>query len=160
MQLTRWTRISLLVALPLIMFGAVACDDDNDVTGSGGALASLNMDVPETVNSGVAFDVSLTATAIGVTNVQNGVVTVTLPAPIQVTAVDAEAGTTATFNGGAVTWTLNTLDSNTDSVLTIHAMGVLPAGSTNRSLTAQASMTANGISSGELVASENFTLAQ
>ena len=65
MQLTRWTRISLLVALPLIMFGAVACDDDNDVTG-GGALASLNMDVPETVNSGVAFDVVLTATAIGV----------------------------------------------------------------------------------------------
>ncbi len=69
MRLTRWTRISLLVALPLVMFGAVACNDDNDVTGSGGALASLNLDMPETVNSGVAFDVGLTATAIGVTNV-------------------------------------------------------------------------------------------
>ena len=160
MQLTRWTRISLLVALPLVMFGAVACDDDNDVTGSGGALASLNMDVPETVNSGVAFDVGLTATAIGVTNVQNGVVTVTLPAPIQVTSVDAEAGTSATFSGGAVTWTLNTLDSNTSSTLTIHAMGVLPTGSTNQSLTAQASMVADGINNGELVASETFTLAQ
>jgi len=160
MRFTRWTRISLLVALPLVMVGAVACNDDNDVTGSGGALASLNLDVPETVNSGVAFDVGLTTTAIGVTNVQNGVVTVTLPAPIQVTSVDAEAGTSATFSGGAVTWTLNTLDSNTSSTLTIHAMGVLPTGSTNQSLTAQASMVADGISNGELVASENFTLAQ
>jgi len=160
MRFTRWTRISLLVALPLIMVGAVACNDDNDVTGSGGALASLNLDVPETVNSGVAFDVGLTTTAIGVTNVQNGVVTVTLPSPIQVTAVDAEAGTSATFNGGVVTWTLNTLDSNTSSTLTIHSMGTLPVGSTNQSLTAQASMVADGISNGELVASENFTLAQ
>jgi hypothetical protein len=159
MRLTRWIRISLLVALPLAMFGAVGCDDDNDVTGSGGALASLNLDVPETVNSGVAFDVGLTATAIGVTNVQNGVATVTLPAPIQVTAVDAEAGTSATFSGGTVTWTLNTLDSNTSSTLTIHAMGTLPAGSTNQALTVQASMVADGISNGELVASENFTLA-
>jgi len=95
-----------------------------------------------------------------VTNVQNGVVTVTLPSPIQVTAVDAEAGTSATFNGGVVTWTLNTLDSNTSSALTIHSMGTLPVGSTNQSLTAQASMVADGISNGELVASENFTLAQ
>ena len=94
MRFTRWTRISLLVALPLVMVGAVACNDDNDVTGSGGALASLNLDVPETVNSGVAFDVGLTTTAIGVTNVQNGVVTVTLPSPIQVTAVVMDAEST------------------------------------------------------------------
>ncbi len=159
MRFTRWTRISLLVALPLVMFGAVACNDDNDVTGSGGALASLNLDMPDTVNSGVAFDVVLTATAIGVTNVANGVVTVTLPAPVQVTSVDAEAGTSATFNGGAVTWTLNTLDSNTSSTLTIHSMGVLPTGSTNQSLTAQASMVADGINSGELVTSVSFILA-
>jgi hypothetical protein len=39
-------------------------------------------------------------------------------------------------------------------------MGTLPVGSTNQSLTAQASMVADGISNGELVASENFTLAQ
>ena len=32
MRFTRWTRISLLVALPLVMVGAVACNDDNDVT--------------------------------------------------------------------------------------------------------------------------------
>jgi hypothetical protein len=160
MRFTRWTRISLLVALPLVMFGVIACNDDNDVTGSGGALASLNLDMPETVNSGAPFDASLTATAIGVTNVQNGVATVTFPAPIQVTAVDAEAGTSATFNGGTVTWTLNTLDSNTSSTLTIHAMGTLPVGSANQTLTVQSSMVADGISNGELVASENFTLAQ
>jgi len=160
MRLSRWVRISLLVALPLAMVGAVGCDDDNDVSGTGGALASLNLDMPETVNSGVPFDASLTATAIGVTNVQNGVVTVTLPAPIQVTGVDAEAGTSATFAGGTITWTLNTLDSNTSSDLTIHAMGTLPAGAPGQNLTAQASMTADGISSGEVVVSENFTLAQ
>ena len=54
----------------------------------------------------------------------------------------------------------NTLDSNTASVLTIHAMGTLPAGAPSQNLTAQASMTADGISSGEVVVSENFTLAQ
>jgi len=163
MQMTRWTRILFLVGLPLVMLGGVACDNDNDVTGSGGALASLNLDVPQTVNSGVPFDVGLTATAIGVTNVQNGVVTVTLPAPLQATTVDAEAGTSATFTNGAgatVTWTLNTLDSNTSSTLTIHAMGVLPVGSANQALTIQSSMVADGISSGELVANEDFTLAQ
>ncbi len=163
MRLSRWVRISLLVALPLAMVGAVGCDDDNDVSGTGGALASLNLDMPETVTSGAAFDASLSATAIGVTNVQNGVVTVTLPAPIQVTAVDAEAGTSATFTNGAgatITWTLNTLDSNTSSNLTIHGTGTLPPGAPSQNLTAQASMTADGISNGELVASENFVLQQ
>ena len=124
MRLTRWTRISLLVALPLVMFGAVACDDDNDVTGSGGALASLNLDVPETVNSGVAFDVVLTATAIGVENVQNGVVTVTLAGSDSGDRGRRGSGHVRDLQrtGAVISWTLNTLDSNTDSVLTIHSM--------------------------------------
>ena len=158
MQVSRWIRISLLIALPLAMFGVVGCDDDNDVTGSGGALASLNLDVPETVTANQAFEVHLTATAIGVQNVQNGVVTITFPSAIQVTSVDAEAGTTASVSGNTITWTLNTLDSNTNSTLNIHSMGTLPAGSTNQNLTVQASMVADGIGAGELTASENFTL--
>ena len=160
MQFSRWIRVSLLIALPLAMLGIVACDDDNDVTGGNGALASLNLDVPETVTSGAAFDVNLTATAIGVQNVNNGVVTITFPSAIQVTSVDASAGTTASVGGSVVTWTLNTLDSNTSSSVTIHSMGTLPAGSTNQNLTIQASMVAEGINSGELTASESFTLQQ
>ena len=160
MQVSRWIRVSLLVALPLAMLGIVACGDDNDVTGGNGALASLNLDVPETVTSGAAFDVSLTATAIGVQNVNNGVVTVTFPAAVQVTSVDASAGTTASISGSVVTWNLNTLDSNTSSSVTIHSMGTLPAGAPNQNLTIQASMVAEGINSGELTASESFTLQQ
>src|ERR1700752_3247990 len=111
MQKSRWIRIMLLAALPLAMFGAVGCDNDNDVTGSGGALASLNLDAPETASSGQPFDMDLTATAIGVENVRNGVVTIIVPAPLQITDVTEEAGTSATFSSGTVTWTLNTLDS-------------------------------------------------
>jgi hypothetical protein len=142
------------------MFGAVGCDDDNDVTGGGGALASLNLDVPETVNSGAPFDVSLTATAIGVENVNNGVVTITVPAPLQITDVTEEAGTSATFSGNTVTWQLNTLDSNTSSEIVVHVMGALPQGSPSQSLTIQATMVAEGIPAGDLVASENITLQQ
>ena len=160
MQVSRWVRISLLLALPLVMFGAVGCDDDNDVSGSGGALASLNLDVPESVNSGAPFDISLTATAIGVENVDNGVVTITVPAPLTVTDVTEEAGTSATFSANSVSWQLNTLDSNTSSNIVIHTMGTLPAGAPSASLTIQATMTADGIPSGDLVASETITLNQ
>jgi hypothetical protein len=141
------------------MVGAVGCDDDNDLSGGGGALANLNLDVPETVNSGVAFDANLTATAIGVENVDNGVVTITVPAPLQVTDVTEEAGTSATFTANTVTWQLNTLDSNTSSDIAIHVMGTLPQGAPSASLTIQASMVAEGISNGELVVSETITLA-
>ena len=160
MQVSRWIRISLLAVFPLAMFAAVGCDDDNDVTGSGGALASLNLDVPEMVNSDTPFDVDLTATAIGVENVRNGVVTITVPAPLQVTNVTAEAGTSATFAGNTVTWTLNTLDSNTSSELVIHTIGTLPQGSPSQNLTIQASMVAEGIPNGDLVVSETFTLTR
>jgi hypothetical protein len=160
MRLSRSIRMLLLAALPLVMFGAVGCGDDNDVTGSGGALASLNLDAPETVNSGAPFDMSLTATATGVENVRNGVVTITVPAPLQVTDVTEEAGTTATFSGNTVTWQLNTLDSNTSSEIVIHTMGTLPPGSPSQNLTVQATLVAEGIPSGDLVVSESVTLQQ
>ena len=158
MLFSRWIRISIL-ALPLA--GIVACNDNDDVTGTGGALAQLAVDVPDTVRSDVPFDAGASATAVGVTNVRNGVVTITLPAPIQITGVDSSAGTSATFSNGSgatVTWTLNTLDSNTQSNVTIHATATLPPGSPAQNLTAQATMTADGISPGELVATDNFDL--
>jgi hypothetical protein len=159
----RFPRFALSIfVLPLALAALTACNDNDDVTGTGGALAQLAVDAPDTIHSGVAFDAGATATAVGVTNVQNGVVTVTLSSPIEVTGVDAEAGTTATFTNGAgatVTWTLNTLDSNTQSNVTIHAIATLPAGAPQASLTIQGSMTADGITSGELVAADNLVLA-
>ncbi len=160
MRFSRWIRVSLL-ALPLV--GIVSCSNNDDVTGTGGALATLAVDVPDTVQSGVPFDMSVSTTAVGVEGVHNGVVTATLPAPLQINNVTASPGTAATFsNGGGgstVTWTLNTLDSNTNSNVTINAVGTLAAGSANQNLTAQASMVADGINNGELVASDNFVLA-
>lgn len=162
MRFSRWARLSILV-LPFVALAALtACSDNDDVTGTGGALAQLAVDAPDTVHSGVAFDAGANATAVGVTNVQNGVVTISLPAPIEVTGVDASAGTTATFTNGTgatVTWTLNTLDANTQSNVTIHAIATLPQGAPQASLTIQGSMTADGIANGELVASDNFVLA-
>ena len=148
-----------VLALALPLAGLVACHNNDDVTGTGGALATLAVDVPDTVHSGVPFDMSVSATAVGVEGVHNGVVTATLPAPLQIDDVTAEPGTSATFSGSTVTWTLNTLDSNTNSHVTINAVGTLAAGSANQNLTAQASMVADGINNGELVASDNFVLA-
>ena len=156
MRISRWIRLSLL-ALPLA--GLVACHNNDDVTGTGGALATLAVDVPDTVHSGVPFDASVSTTAVGVTNVHNGVVTVTLPAPLQINTVTADAGTSETHTASTVTWTLNTLDSNTNSHLSINATGTLIAGSPSQTLTAQASMVADGINNGELTASDNFVLA-
>jgi len=159
MHSLRRIRVSLLALFALSLGGLTACHNNDDVTGSGGALATLAVDAPDTVQSGVPFDMSVSTTAVGVQNVHNGVVTVTLPAPLQINTVTAEAGTSETHTGSTVTWTLNTLDSNTNSHLTINAVGSLPAGTTSTTLTAQASMVAQGINSGELVASDNFVLA-
>ncbi len=156
MRISRWLRLSIL-ALPLAAL--TACHNNDDVTGTGGALATLAVDVPDTVNSGVPFDATVSTTAIGVENVHNGVVTITLPAPMQVNSVNASAGTSATVSGSTVTWTLNTLDSNTNSTLTINAVGTLLPGSPSQNLTAQASMVADGINTGDLVATDNFILA-
>ncbi len=156
MRISRWVRLSLL-ALPLA--GLVACNNNDDVTGTGGALATLAVDVPDTVQSGVPFDMSVSTTAVGVEGVHDGVVTATLPAPLQINNVDASPGTSATFSDSTVTWTLNTLDSNTNSHVTINAVGTLAPGAPSQNLTAQASMVADGINNGELVASDNFVLA-
>jgi hypothetical protein len=154
-------RLLPLASLLLVSLGAVACKND-DVAGSGGALARLEVDMPDRVQSGVPFDAGAAAANIGVEGVHDGVVTVTLPALVRITSIAASPGTSATFDNGvspSVTWTLNTLDSNTRSTLTIYAVGTLPAATTEQILTAQASMVADGISFGELVATDSFVLA-
>ena len=142
---------------------AIAACDNNDVTGTGGALASLTVDAPDTAHSGVPFDIAVRALAIGVTNVHNGHVDVTLPAPLTVSALDDSAGTTSSFTnntgGGAqVSWNLGTLDSNTQSTLHITTAGTLAAGAAAQTLTVRATLTADGISAGEAVAEDNVQL--
>jgi len=162
MRAFRWFRMARFsLPLLLIIAGFAACNND-DVSGTGGALARLEMDMPDTVRSGVPFDAGASAAAVGVENVHDGVVTITLPAPLRITDVTASPGTSADFSNlglATVTWTLHTLDSNTRSTITIYATGTLPPGAGEQLLTAQAAMIADGISLGELVASDSFVLA-
>jgi hypothetical protein len=139
-----------------------ACNDNNDVTGTGGALVRLNVDAPDSAVSGQPFNVSLTAQNVGVTNVRSGVVSVTLPSPLTVTSVNAEPGTSATFansaSGATVTWQLNTLDANSSLDLTIQTVGALNAGAPNTPIAIQAQLTADGITPGESVATDTVSL--
>ena len=103
MRASRWFPMALF---PLIVAGFAACNND-DVSGTGGALARLEMDMPDTVRSGAPFDAGASAAAVD-ENVHDGVVTVTLPAPLRITDVTASPGTTAMFSNvglATVTWT-------------------------------------------------------
>ena len=155
----------VLASLFLALLGLIAaCNDNNDVTGTGGALVRLNVDAPDSATSGQPFNVNLTTQNIGVTNVRNGVVTVTLPSPLTVVSVNADSGTSATFSnsgsGATATWQLNTLDSNSSSNLTIQAMGTLTPGAANLPIAIQAQLTADGINPGQSVATDTVTLMQ
>jgi hypothetical protein len=152
-------RFAIPAAL-LLSFGA--CSDDDTVTSSRGALVRIAVDAPAAARSGENFGVRIEAQNVGVTNVHDGRVQVTLPAPLTVTGVDASAGTSATFTNGpavaTVSWTLNTLDSNSQSILTVRAVGALPAGQPARRLTIEASMTGEGIRAGDAVARDDMDL--
>ena len=128
------------------------------MTGSGGALARLSINGPDSVTSGQAFDMDIAALNIGVANIPDGVVQTTLPAPLFVNSVTASAGTTATFtnsaSGASITWTLNTLDSNTQSTLRVNATGTLSQGGAASTVTVQSTMTATGIAPGDAVVSK------
>jgi len=137
-------------------FALLAACNNNDVTGANGALARLTVDAPDSATSGQNFDIHVTAQDIGVQSIQNGVVTVTLPSPLTVVSLNAQSGTTASFSGSTVTWTLGTLDANSQSELTITAKGTTATQMTNLSVEAQ--MTANGINAGDAVATDTLTL--
>jgi hypothetical protein len=153
----------LRIALPVLAVAlAAGCSDSNDVTGSGGALARLSVNAPGSAVSGVGFNVEIRALNVGIEGIHNGVVTITLAAPLAVNSVAASPGTSATFSnaasGATVTWTLNTLDSNTSSDLQIAVTGTLPAGENARTVRVEASMRADGINPGDAVAFDDVQL--
>ena len=141
------------VALVFAFVASLAACHHSDTTTAPGALANVTVTGPGTVTSGQNFDVDVAATAVGVNNVQNGMVTVTVPSPLTITSTDASSGTSATVSGSTVTWNLGTLDSNSQSTLHVNVMGTLPAGSSAQSVTIQAQLTGTGINAGDAVGS-------
>src|SRR4030095_15643840 len=99
MASSRSVRI-LLPAVLLLLSGLVACSDADSTT-SPGAIATINVNAPDTATNGQPFTVDVGATAVGISGVHNGFVTVTVPAPLTITAADAEAGTTGRFSSCA-----------------------------------------------------------
>lgn len=142
----------------LLAFALSACRDDT--TTAPGAVANVTFDAPATARSGQSFLVDVQAVNVGINNVHNGRVDVTLPSPLNVDSVEASSGTSATFVNGAgatVTWMLGTLDSNSQSRLHIHVTGTLPS-PTAMSLTLRASLTADGVHPGDAVAEKTLML--
>jgi hypothetical protein len=141
-----------------LAFAADACRDDT--TTAPGAVVNLTFDAPETARSGQSFQVDVDAVNAGINNLHNGRVDVTLPAPLTVDSVSASDGS-ATFSNGAggssVTWMLGSLDSNSQSRLHIHVTGTLP-GAAAMSLTIRASLTGDGVRSGDAVAEKTIRL--
>ena len=148
------------VGLPaVLLIGMLACRDDT--TTAPGGLANVTLDAPESARSGEAFTVDVSAVSVGINNVQNGRVEVTLPAPLTVVSVGPSSGTTATFSNGSgatVSWILGSLDSNSQSRVHITASGTLPGGSAAQTLTLRAVMTADGIRAGDAVAQDSMQL--
>ncbi len=148
-----------LVAVGLFLaVGTSACNDDNDVAGTRGALAVLNVDAPSFAQSGVEFGVEIDAANVGISNVRDGRVEITFESPLRPRTVQASAGTTASVSGDRVTWNLGTLDPNTRSRLQVRVMGTLSAGEASRSARIRAELTALGITAGEAVATDFVTV--
>ena len=148
----RFAAIGVLLAL-----GTAACDD-NDVAGTRGALAVLNVDAPSFAQTSVEFEVEIVAANVGVSNVRDARVEITFEPPLTPLSAVASAGTTVFVGGEHATWTLDTLDSNTRSTLRVRVVGKLSAGEASRSARIRAEMTARGISAGEAVASDFVTV--
>jgi hypothetical protein len=154
----------LLAVLSAATLSAVSCGDNTDVTAANQSLVRVSVDAPDTAKSGTSFGIQARALNVGVAGVHDGRMTITLPSPLTVVSIDASAGTSATFTNGVagatVQWTLGTLDSNSQARIDITAMGVLGATEGTKKLTVVASMTAQGINSGDAVAQHDVTLVQ
>ena len=157
-----WALVSAVLLAAAL--SAADCGNNSDVTTANQSLVRLSLDVPATAKSGANFGVGVRALNVGIANIQNGRVTVTLPLPLVVLSVDASSGTTASFSngisGGRVDWDLGTLDSNSQSKLDITTMGVLGPTEATRKLTLVATMTGQGINPGDAVAQNDVTLVQ
>jgi hypothetical protein len=145
-------------AVPAILVAGFPACKGSDTTTSPGALANVTVNGPSSATSGQSITLDLAATAVGVNNVQNGMVTLTVPSPFVANSVDASSGTSATISGGSVTWNLGTLDSNSQSTLHVNVTGTLPSGSASQSVTFQATLTATGINAGDAVGSATVQL--
>lgn len=151
----------LRFAIPALFLVVVSACKDSDTATAPGVLANVTLNAPSSASSGQSFVIDLAATAVGVNNVQNGQVTVTLPSPLTVVSLDASSGTSATFSNGSgssVSWTLGTLDANSQSTLHVTASGTLTTGSSAQTLTLGAVLTATGIPAGDATAQTNLQL--
>jgi len=162
MRLPRPVRSLLWIwIVPCLVIGVIglASCKNNDTTTAPGAVANVTVNAPDSATSGQGFDVTVNATAVGVANVQNAHVNVTLPAPLTVTAVNPSPGETASFTASTASWDIGTLDSNTNSNLHLTVVGTLPAGSPGGvSATISATLTATGINAGDAVASDTVQI--
>lgn len=157
------TLRSLRFALPLaLVLGFVACDDDDDITGSNRSIARVSVDAPDSARSGAQFDVQITAENIGLSNIRTGRVDIDFPIPLTVVGVSTSSGTNATFSnglsGGRVSWDLGTLDSNSRSRLTVRTVGVLALAQAATRVTIVATLTGQSIGAGDAVAREEMTI--
>ncbi|HEY3205022.1 MAG TPA: hypothetical protein VGL03_15335 [Thermoanaerobaculia bacterium] len=159
MQPSRFAGPAIIAAAAL---GLLACHEHSDTTTAPGAIANVFVDAPASARSGESFDVTIRVTNVGVNNIHNARVNVTLASPLTVGSLDASSGTSATFSNGAavstVNWTLNTLDSNSQSSLHINTRGVLPPGEASRTVRVEGSLTADRISPGDAVAHADVQL--
>lgn len=153
----RSPRILRLAALAMLAAPWIACHN-SDTTTAPGSLANVTVTGPGSSSSGQSFTMNVAATAVGINSVQNAVVNVLIPAQCAVTSLDASSGTTATTSGATATWTIGSLDSNSQSQLHITVTGTLPAGSGAQTVTFQATLTGNGISAGSAVASASVQI--
>jgi hypothetical protein len=58
-------RLATTLAAAVIVASAVACSDNNDVAGSRGSLAAVNVDAPSFAQSGVEFGVEISRSVRG-----------------------------------------------------------------------------------------------
>jgi len=144
--------------------GTSSCHDNADVTTANLSLVRLMVDAPDIVKSGADFGVQVRAMNVGLAGVHEAQVSVTLPAPLTILAVNAPSGRSATFSngisGGTVSWSLGTLDSNTQEKLDITTRGVLAPTEGTKKLTVVAMMIADGIKPGDAAAQDDVTLVE